>query len=63
MGQKYYHLSAEVNGMIKDVLVSKEAYDEERRDGRVFFLANAGPVKNYGLVEIIGGEYLPDVIG
>jgi len=59
----YYHLCANVNGEIKDVLVSAETFGEEGEHAKDYFLHGATEITNHGEVEIEGGFYLPDVIG
>ncbi len=63
---QYYHLAATVNDEIKDVLVEKETFedpDEANNDITWFFVPSATGHKNYGLVDIVGGDFLPDTIG
>lgn len=67
MTVKYYHLTAMVNDQIKDILVEKSLFDEETRRGKEgiedFFVSHATDHINNGLLEITGGDFLPDIIG
>ena len=60
---KYHHLTATVNGVIADVLISQDEYDAGQ-GLETYFLSGALDVEDKGIIEITGNtDYLPDVIG
>jgi len=60
---KYHHLTATVNGVIADVLISQDEYDAGNQLCD-YFLSGALDVEDKGIVNITGKtDYLPDVIG
>lgn len=63
---KYMHLCAEVNGSLKDILVSEETLQEEEGDITAFFPLSAKDVVSLGwvVVEAVGGRHpLPESFG
>jgi hypothetical protein len=62
----YYHLSAIVNGAIKDVLVSEEEFKDYESDPANFFVGDVTDVQNLGGVHLKleqSGHVLPELFG
>ncbi len=62
----YVHLSATINGTIKDVLVSVEEFCDNDQNPANFFVSDAEYITNNGDVEIFAcrtNHTLPDLFG